>query len=301
MGAVWISALALALIVVSLVYSIAPGPLSDEKAKEVVEEVSEEGKLADSQITLSDATSIEAEAQIGDFVSARKKEPPPKPPREMSIMILTLGAFLLAIPFSGLVFGSRGALLGTRKITGVMDRLYFWLGYVCGIELLLLGFFITYQVVARKLDWVQAPGTDVMSGYVLAMAATWAFSYSLRSGAHVRIDVLLPYMGVKTRAFADWIAIFSVLFLGWVTMWKMWENVVNNYERGVVTNDYPLTPLFIPKIVVSLGFTLLCLTAFQMMYSMVAEAVLVRWNRSVGGEEIEAVSIMGGEAAGAAD
>ena len=216
----------------------------------------------------------------------------------MAIVIAFGGLMIVA---SGLMFGPRTALLGTRKITGVMDTVYYWLGYVCGVELLLLGFFITYQVVARKLDWVQAPGTDVMSGYVLAMAATWAFSYSLRSGAHVRIDVLLPYMGTRTRATADWLAIGAVLFLGWVTMWKMWENVVNNYERGVVTNDYPLTPLFIPKIVVSLGFTLLCLTALQMMYSMVAEAALVRWNRAQGGEEIEAIAITGGEAAGAAD
>ena len=216
-------------------------------------------------------------------------------------MVIAVGISFALIGISGFVFGPRVALLGTRKVTGVMDTIYFWLGYVCGIELLLLGFFITYQVVARKLDWVQAPGTDVMSGYVLAMAATWAFSYSLRSGAHVRIDVLLPYMGTRTRAFADWLAIFAVLFLGWVTMFKMWENVINNYERGVVTNDYPLTPLFIPKIVVSLGFTLLCLTALQMMYSMVAEGVLVRWNRRVGGEEIESIVITGGEAAGAAD
>ena len=220
---------------------------------------------------------------------------------EMVAMSIAIGVVPLMILLLGASMGPRSTLLGSRSVTSLMDRIYFFLGYVCGVELLLLGFFITYQVVARKLDWVQAPGTDVMSGYVLAMAATWAFSYSLRSGAHVRIDVLLPYMGAKTRATADWFAIYAVLFLGWVTMWKMWENVVNNYERGVVTNDYPLTPLFIPKIVVSLGFTLLCLTALQMMYSMVAEAALTRWNRAVGGEDIEAIEITGGEAAGAAD
>ena len=220
---------------------------------------------------------------------------------EMLFMSIATGVLPLLILLAGLLFGPRKALLGSRAITAVMDRLYFILGYVCGVELLLLGFFITYQVVARKLDWVQAPGTDVMSGYVLAMAATWAFSYSLRSGSHVRIDVLLPYMGTRTRAAADWLAIFAVLFLGWVTMWKMWENVVNNYERGVVTNDYPLTPLFIPKIVVSLGFTLLCLTALQMMYSMAAEGALVRWNRAQGGEELESMVVTTGEAAGVAD
>ncbi|CAI8013890.1 hypothetical protein GBAR_LOCUS8743 [Geodia barretti] len=209
--------------------------------------------------------------------------------------------FLVWLPLSAWTLGARDALLFTRTISQVFDRLYFILGYVCGLELLLLGFFITYQVVARKLDWIQAPGTDVMSGYVLAMAATWAFSYSLRSGAHVRIDVLLPYMGQKTRSTADWMAMAAVLFLGWVTMWKMWETVANNYTRGVVTNDYPLTPLFIPKIVVALGFTLLCVTAIHMMYLMVAEFVLTNVNRLQGGEEIEALEVLTGEAAGAAD
>lgn len=209
--------------------------------------------------------------------------------------------FFVWLPLSAWTLGARDALLFNRTISQVMDKLYYTLGYITGLELLLLGFFITYQVVARKLDWVQAPGTDVMSGYVLAMAATWAFSYSLRSGAHVRIDVLLPYMGSKTRATADWIAIAAVLFLGWVTMWKMWETVVNNYTRGVVTNDYPLTPLFIPKIVVSIGFTLLCVTAIHMMFMMVAEPLLSFINRLQGGEEIEALEVIEQEAAGAAD
>ena len=223
-------------------------------------------------------------------------------PIEMTaIMGILFIAFFVWLPLSAWTLGARDALIFSRTIGQVFDKLYFTLGYVCGLELLLLGFFITYQVVARKLDWTQAPGTDVMSGYVLAMAATWAFSYSLRSGAHVRIDVLLPYMGHKTRSIADCVALGSVLFLGWVTMWKMWETVVNNYTRGVVTNDYPLTPLFIPKIVVSIGFTLLCVTAIHMMYMMVAESLLTTVNRLQGGEELEALELVQQEAAGAAD
>ena len=177
-------------------------------------------------------------------------------------------------------------LLGFRAVAHKADRLYFILGYICGLELLLLAFFITYQVVARKLDWVRAPGTDAMSGYVLAMAATWALAYSLRSDAHVRIDVLLPYMNSRIRAISDWIALFAVAFFGYVTAWKMWESVINDYQRGVVTNDYPLTPLFIPKTVVALGFTLLVITAAQMMFSMIAERWLPRIHKAMGGDEI---------------
>ena len=192
-------------------------------------------------------------------------------------------------------------LYGIRAVTRVTDKIYFLMAWVCGLELLLLGFFITYQVIARKLLWVMAPATDVMSGYVLAMAATWAFSYSLRSGSHVRIDVLLPYMSKNIRAIADWVAVFAVAFFAYITAWKMWANVVDNYNRGVVTNDYPLTPLFIPKIVVALGFTLLVITAVQMMLSLITEAWLPRLHKKLGGDEIQSLDVIGQEeAAGAA-
>jgi len=191
-------------------------------------------------------------------------------------------------------------LYGIRAITRVTDKIYFIMAWVCGLELLLLGFFITYQVIARKLLWVMAPATDVMSGYVLAMAATWAFSYSLRSGSHVRIDVLLPYMSKNIRAIADWVAVFAVAFFAYITAWKMWANVVDNYQRGVVTNDYPLTPLFIPKIVVALGFTLLVITAVQMMLSMITESWLPRLHKKLGGDEIQSLDVMGQEEAAAA-
>ena len=168
--------------------------------------------------------------------------------------------------YQGKATAASNLLFGMRAVTSITDRIYFIMAFVCGLELLLLGFFITYQVVARKLGWVMAPATDVMSGYVLAMAATWAFSYSLRSGSHVRIDVLLPYMNNFIRGIADWLAVLAVAFFAYVTMTKMWSNVMDNYERGVVTNDYPLTPLFIPKIVVALGFSLLVITSEKLYH-----------------------------------
>ena len=189
--------------------------------------------------------------------------------------------------YNGVKTPALSALFMFRAVTRQADRLYFILGYICGLELLLLGFFITYQVVARKVGLAQAPGTDAMTGYVLAMAVTWAFSYSLRSGAHVRIDVMLPYMGPRLRAIADWLALFAVGFFGAVITWKMWDQVITDYQGGVVTNDYPLTPIFIPKIVVALGFTLLVTTASQMMLSMIAESFLPRLHRMMGGEDIK--------------
>ncbi len=84
----------------------------------------------------------------------------------------------------------------TRFVTKILDRTYLGRGYLCGVMFLLLALFITYQVIARKFNIAMAPGMDLMSGYTMAMASTWAFSYALRTGSHVRIDVLLPFMAV---------------------------------------------------------------------------------------------------------
>jgi TRAP-type C4-dicarboxylate transport system permease small subunit len=170
--------------------------------------------------------------------------------------------------------------------------MYFAMGWVCGMELLLLGFFVTYQVVARKVGWVQAPATDVMSGYVLAMAATWSFSYSLRTGSHVRIDVMLPFMGTNTRRVADLAALAAVVFLAGITSWKMWVTIISNYERHVVTNDYPLTPLWIPKLVVGIGFSLLTFTAIHMIVSLLSEWFLPILHKKQGGGEIERYDVL---------
>lgn len=183
-------------------------------------------------------------------------------------------------------------LTGLRAFNRQGDRVYKGMGLVCGVEMLFLGFFITYQVVARKLNWAMAPATDVMSGYILAMSATWAFSYALRSGAHVRIDALLPFMGRKTRALADFLALAAVGFFTSVTAWKIWVTIINNYERHTLTNDYPLTPVWIPKLVVGVGFTLLGFTALQMMGSMLAEWLLPIWHKRLGGSEIASEQVV---------
>ena len=178
-----------------------------------------------------------------------------------------------------------------------LDYVYRIFGYICGTLLLFLGLFITYQVIARKLGGPMAPGMDQLSGYVLAFAGTWAFSYSLRTGSHVRIDVLLPLFSrihPYMRSTADWLALGSVGFFGAITAWKTWEEVLESYcisndpATGAciqaLTNTYPLTPLWIPQTVVAIGFSMLAFTAFQWMISMIIRGILEIVHKSQGGD-----------------
>ncbi len=173
-----------------------------------------------------------------------------------------------------------------RALTRKADTLYKYLGYLCGIELLLLGFFITYQVAARNLDWPRAPGTDVMSGYILGMAATWGLAYTLRSDANVRIDVLIPLMGPKVRAVADFAAIAGLAFLAYIVTWKMWGDVINSYQLNQYSNDNPRIALFIPKAFIAAGYNLLLLATLQMLLSTLAEKSLPTIHKLMGGADI---------------
>ncbi len=177
-------------------------------------------------------------------------------------------------------------LRGIRAVTRKADALYKYLGYLCGLELLLLGFFITYQVVARNLGWPRAPGTDALSGYILGMAATWGLAYTLRSDANVRIDVLLPVMGPRARAVADFVAIMGLAFLAYVVTWKMWADVINAYQLNQYSNDYPRTPLFFPKAFIAAGYSLLLLATLQVLLSILAEKLLPTVHKLMGGAEI---------------
>ena len=99
------------------------------------------------------------------------------------------------------------------------------------------------------------------------------------------VDVLLPFMGAKTRWLADSLALASIVFLIGVTSWKTWVIVLKSYDIGAVINTYPLTPLWVPHTVVAIGFSMLALTAIHMMLDMIAEALRPVLHKMQGGTE----------------
>jgi TRAP-type C4-dicarboxylate transport system permease small subunit len=187
-----------------------------------------------------------------------------------------------------------------------LDYVYRGFGYVCGTLLLLLGLYITYQVVVRKLGIGPVLGNqELVGGYILAFAGTWAFSYSLRTGSHVRIDVLLPLFSrihPYLRSAADWLALASVGFFGLITAIKSWEEVaesrcIRENSAGecepALANTYLigdfLPELWMFQMIVAIGFTMLAFTSFQWMLSMVLRGLLEIWHKRSGGDASELV------------
>ena len=161
-----------------------------------------------------------------------------------------------------------------RAIAVAVDRISIAFGYLAGAVYVVLAFFITYDALARK--WGAALGvpttqvTDEISGYMLALAATWGLAYALRSGSHVRVDVLFPYFAPRLRAAADVIAMLLMALFAGVVSWKIWALVADSWQSGLRSSTYLLTPLYVPQLILGVGFTLLTLAALCLALAMLA-------------------------------
>ena len=148
------------------------------------------------------------------------------------------------------------------------------LGYLAGGMYVVLAFFITYDVLARKwgtfLGLPTTQVTDEISGYMLALAATWGLAYALRCGSHVRIDVVFPYLAPRLRVGVDFVAFVLMALFATIVSWKIWALVADSWQSGLRSSTYLLTPLYVPQFILGVGFTLLALAALCIAVSLLA-------------------------------
>jgi TRAP-type mannitol/chloroaromatic compound transport system permease small subunit len=159
-------------------------------------------------------------------------------------------------------------------VVRLLDLLFVGTGYLAGALYGVLALFVTYDVLARK--WGSYLGlpttrvTDEISGYMLALAATWGFAYALRTDAHVRVDVMFPYMGRRLKAAMDFISLVLMALFATVVSWKIWVLALDSMESGIKSSTYLLTPLYIPQGILGVGFSLLALAAAFMALALLA-------------------------------
>jgi TRAP-type C4-dicarboxylate transport system permease small subunit len=169
------------------------------------------------------------------------------------------------------------ASLGSSRapaIARAVDCVFIWPGYLAGALYFVLAFFVTYDVLARK--WGGLVGlpttrvTDEISGYLLALAATWGFAFALRTGGHVRVDVMFPYLARRLRTAVDVLAQLLMAVFAALISWKIWTLVADSLETDTRSSTYLLTPLWVPQGILGIGFSLLTLAALFGAIAIVA-------------------------------
>jgi len=160
------------------------------------------------------------------------------------------------------------------------------MAYVSGGLFLLASFYITLDVIGRKFFHISSAVTDEIGGYALVMGGMWALAYTLRTGGHVRIDILLPHLPPRLRALLNYAAVATMaLFASMVTLYA-WRLAIDSYVGSAKAMSFIQTPLFVPQGLMAVGFSVLTLEAIVILLVGVVESL--RLGRLVPLEGLEA-------------
>ena len=146
-----------------------------------------------------------------------------------------------------------------KKLLSALDALSAWVGKVGSWLILLVVFFVIYEILMRYLFhlptlWV----TESMvfgCGVSYVLGAAWA----LQENRHVKIDLLYGRLTVRQRAVMDSITyFFFALYLG-VFLWAASKYTWQSVRLGETTGSAWDPPVYPIKIALVVGVSLLLL------------------------------------------
>jgi len=160
-----------------------------------------------------------------------------------------------------------------RQALALLDRTAVVMAYVAGAVLLLASFYITADVLGRKFAGISSGATDEFGGYALAVGGMWALAFALTTGAHVRIDVLLPRLPGPVRGVLNYAALAAMAFFAAVVAYYSWKLAIESYVTDARAMSFLRTPLCWPQGCLALGFSVLAVQAGLMFLVGLAESL----------------------------
>jgi len=136
-------------------------------------------------------------------------------------------------------------------ISRLLDRLYRLCGGLSALFLLAMLAVICLQMAARW-SGQEFPGSTAYAGYCMAAASFLAIAYTLRSGAHIRVSLLLVALG-RWRRFAEIWCLAVASFLSVQLAWFAIKATYYSHLLNDISQDMDATPLWIPQIAMSAG------------------------------------------------
>jgi TRAP-type C4-dicarboxylate transport system permease small subunit len=152
-----------------------------------------------------------------------------------------------------------GALTGARWLLRGLNRVATALAYFAGAVLLLASFYITIDVVGRRVFHVSSKATDEFGGYALLFGGMLALAFALTTGAHVRIDVLMPHIPPWARAVLNYAALVTMTLFATIIAYYVWKLTLESWAMDARAMSYLRTPLVVPQAALAIGFSVLAL------------------------------------------
>nr|WP_163502082.1 TRAP transporter small permease [Halomonas socia] len=130
-----------------------------------------------------------------------------------------------------------------------------WLARAGGVLILVTVAMVTIEVLSRRFMGRSAVHATELTGYIMAISASWSFAYTLMRKAHIRIDALYLNFPVKVRGLLDLVALLAMALFCILVVGAAFEITSVSYTGGATANTPLGTPIWIPQALWLLGLT----------------------------------------------
>lgn len=146
-----------------------------------------------------------------------------------------------------------------RTLVRAIERLSDAAGYLAGAMVVGLTALITSAVIARRVFAAPILAVEEVSGYLLLTIVFFGLAYTMKTGGHIRADIVLSHVPPRVRAVLDVGATVLALGFALVLLGGAWALVTEYYGHGTTSFRYLQIQLWVPASLLVVGAALLAL------------------------------------------
>lgn len=159
----------------------------------------------------------------------------------------------------------------------VLDSLYLAAGGLAALAILFICLLVSAQVGLNILARIGGPSMSFtipsyadFAGYALATASFMAMAYTLRMGAHIRVNLLTSRLPLQAQWVAEIFALsLSAAMVGYATFFAA-SLLAESWHYGDTSPGIIAIPLWMPQTTMVIGLALLTLALLDTLVQSLA-------------------------------
>lgn len=141
----------------------------------------------------------------------------------------------------------------------IVDMLTKIVGVIAGTLILLVGFMIVYEIIARGIfnsptEWVME-----ISTYCVIIAGFLGMGVAYAGKKHIHVDIILVHLSAKTRCYIEVLTSLAGIYFSWLFTVEAWKMMQLSIEYNNCAPTTLSTPLWIPQSALPVGMFVLFL------------------------------------------
>jgi len=156
-----------------------------------------------------------------------------------------------------------------RWLRNALDALYLGTAVLGAACLACIGVLILAQIVGRWFG-VIVPAAEEFGGFLMAAATFLALAWTLRSGGHIRVNLLIRNFPPRLRKMQEVLVLLAATALLARIAWAAIALVIESREFEDVSAGYIAVPLWIPQLPMAAGLVILTVALLDELVVLLA-------------------------------